>query len=162
MTVAVVFARPFSGPDPTHGRSGGIGRRAWFRSMSGKPGGGSSPLFGTIYSSQALGHQQSRVFPVPAQTVIDALQRSASAACMRASTIGPHPGRFPSRQSAFSCASRYDTLPNCPRGLYQRRHPARQLPTLGLRRALNHGALDSVGGMPRNKSPRDLRHGSAG
>ena len=33
---------------PLHCRSGGIGRRAWFRSMSGKPGGGSSPLFGTI------------------------------------------------------------------------------------------------------------------
>src|ERR1700692_18863 len=32
------------------GRSGGIGRRAWFRSMYPQGCGGSSPFFGTIFS----------------------------------------------------------------------------------------------------------------
>ena len=60
---------------PLHCRSGGIGRRAWFRSMSGQPGGGSSPLFGTIFKGWIRGRvrpfssalHQRQIAPIPAK-----------------------------------------------------------------------------------------------
>ena len=49
-------------------RGGGIGRRAWFRSMWGQPRGGSSPLLGTTSEPDAS-HRSSQATHPPAPSV---------------------------------------------------------------------------------------------
>src|SRR5215510_2436955 len=93
MSVSYHSAEWLSGANQS--RSGGIGRRAWFRSMYPQGCGGSSPFFGTIYLS--LRSKPLEIFV----RIIDFQGRFDRRARRPVGPLPPLPAEVPDHQSAL-------------------------------------------------------------